>query len=317
MRSVKAILFAALVFGLFSLWSNRDYVIDAYREPAESQQVTLSGVDLAVTRSRLGQSPFVIPAAPDTRVEPPPALAFAPSADQYPVVPLAGGDVNLSGVVTGPDGPVEGASVEIQRHTADGVAQRTVSTDENGAWEATGLVGGRYRVRAWLSGVLAMGASEVAFLTEDDSRQYEFELWGIDPSPELELVTNEALYLNIPTTMAVVYTRPVIDDRGVVVATPVPAQPIVVSASQAVTIFSDSTDITGVDGVARFAIVCTQLSGEGAFNTGVVIARAGELVQTFPMPPCVLPPEPEEPEGEDSESAGGAGTNSSSGDADG
>lgn len=293
MRLVKAILFAALAFGLFSMWSQRDYVIEAYQENPEGQQITLSGVDLAITRSTLGQSPYVIPAAPDTRVEQPPTLAFATTEDQYPSVLMTGGTASLSGVVLGPDGPVPGASVEIQRHTAVGVAFRTVAADDAGSWRASGLLGGRYRVRAWLPGVLAMGSSEVAFLAGGESKEFEFLLWGIDPSPSLELVKNDEVYLGVPATIAVVLTRPVIDDRGVVVTTPIAGSPIIVSASQNMSVLSEPTQLTDADGVARFAIVCNALPVEDTISTGVLIARADELVNTFPMPTCVLPPAPE------------------------
>lgn len=282
------------------MWSNRDVVLDAYGEPVDAQQITLSGVDLTITRSTLGQSPYVIPAAPDTRVAAPPTLSFADTDDGFPIVPMAGGTSRLSGVVLGPDGPVPGASVEIQRHTTDGVAARSLTADENGEWRTTGLLGGRYRVRAWLPGVLAMGSSEVTFLADDDSREFEFLLWGIDPSPGLEVVTNEEVYLGVPATIAVVFTRPVIDDRGVVVTTPIPGQAVIVSASQNMTVLSEPSGVTDADGVARFVIVCNALVEDGIINSGVLIARADELVKTFPLPGCVLPPAPVD---EDDESA--------------
>ena len=294
MRLVKAILCATIAVGLFSMWSNRDYVIDAYEEQPETQQITLSGVDLAATRSDHGQSPFVIPAAPDTRIAPPPALALtAPDDDDFPAVPLVGGSVSLSGVVLGPDGPVAGASVEVQRHTADGIAFRVLTANEDGQWRLSGLLGGRYRVRAWLPGVLAMGSSEVAFLAEDDTKRFEFSLWGIDPSPGLELVTNEEVYVGVPATAAVVLSKPIIDDRGVILTTPIADTPIIASVSQNMSVLSGPTQSTDAEGVARFVIVCNELPAEDVINTGVLVARADELVQTFPLPDCVPVPAPE------------------------
>lgn len=293
MRLVKAILCSAIAFCLFSLWSERDYVIDAYQETPEGEQITLSGVDLAVARSTLGQSPYVIPAAPDTRIEAPPVLAFSTTEDQYPAVPMAGGAAKLRGVVLGPDGPVPSASIEIQRHTDDGVAFRVLTANEDGEWSANGLLGGRYRVRAWLPGALAMGSSEVVFMSDNDSHEFEFLLWGIDPSPDLELIKNDEVYLGVPATIAVVLSRPVIDDRGVVLTTPIAGSPIIVSASQNMTVLSEPTQVTDTDGVARFVIVCSALPVEDVISTGVLIARADELVQTFPMPTCVPAPIPE------------------------
>lgn len=294
MRLVKAILFSLTAVGLFSLWSNRDYVVEAYKERPETEQVTLTGIDLAVTRSDHGPSPFVVPAAPDTRVSPLPVLARStPDHDDYPVVSLTGGSVELSGVVLGPDGPVAGATVEVQRHTADGIAFRTLLADEAGEWELSGLLGGRYRVRAWLPGVLAMGSSEVVFLAEEDSKRFEFSLWGIDPSPRLELVAHEQVYLDVPAAVAVVLTKPVIDERGVIVTTPIPNTQTIVSVSQNMSVLSGPTQSTDAEGVARFVIVCNELPAEDVINTGVLVARADELVQTFPLPDCVPVPAPE------------------------
>ena len=197
MRLVKALLFIAIVAGLSMLWSSRDYVIEAYQERPAGEQVTLSGVDLAITRSTIGQSPYVVPAAPDSRGEPVPALAFSDVEGEFPEVVMAGGTARLSGLVTGPDGPVVGATVEIQRHTTDGVAMRRLSTGQTGEWSAPNLLGGRYRVRAWVSGMLAMGGSEVVYLAEDDTHRFEFALWGIDPTPTIELVSNDQLYLEV------------------------------------------------------------------------------------------------------------------------
>lgn len=317
MRLVKAFLFIAIAFGLSVLWSSRDYVIEAYQERPEGEQITLSGVDLAITRSTIGQSPYVVPAAPDSRVEPVPALAFSDVDDEFPEVTMAGGTARLAGVVTGPDGPVADAMVEIQRHTTDGVAVRRLSTGQTGEWRAPNLLGGRYRVRAWVPGILAMGGSEVIYLAEDETHRFEFALWGIDQTPSIELVANEELYLGVPGTVAVSITRPLIDDRGVVVTTPVADAPVTISVAQTASVLSTTEQATGADGVARFVIACSVVTDTGGTNpdpttgqdpkqnpgedtgsdagpvVGTIVVRSGDLVGQFPLPICIRPPAPE------------------------
>ncbi len=138
-----------------------------------------------------------------------------------------------------------------------------------------------------------MGSSEVVFLDAEASHSFEFLLWGIDPSPTLELVTHEEIYLGVPATVAIALTRPVIDERGVVVTTPVTGAPVIVATSQNTTLLSDPNQITDAEGVVRYAIACTVLTAEQEVNPGVLVARSDELVDQFPLPACAPVPPPD------------------------
>src|SRR3954468_15484125 len=64
-------------------------------------------------------------------------------------IPLGPGGATLNGTVTGPDGPVPSATVHIERLVGDASGSADVATQPDGTWTAPGLLGGRYRVRAW------------------------------------------------------------------------------------------------------------------------------------------------------------------------
>ncbi|MEM7275396.1 MAG: carboxypeptidase-like regulatory domain-containing protein [Actinomycetota bacterium] len=284
MRLVKAALGAAIVFGLVSMWSNRAVVVDAYRTETDPPQIRLSGVDLAVARTEIDPSPFAIPAAPDTRAHVPPVLAFAEVDDPVPAVTLDGGRAALSGTVAGPDGPIAEAIVAVERHTAAGTATRRLTTDEDGTWRTTGLVGGRYRVRAWVPAALTMGTSAVLFLADDGRETFDFELWGIDPEPFLDFVHSGELYHESPGTVAAVVSRRIIDDDGVVVTVPVTGAPVTIQVTPQLAVLSATSQVTGEDGAARFAVVCPPPGATPA--DGLVVGAA----QVGPDAPAIVAP---------------------------
>lgn len=313
MRLVKLTLLGLIVASLTMMWSNRDFVVEAYQPTPNTLQVRLSGVDLAVTRSAIEPSPFLIPAAPDTRRATLPALTRPePSdADPLPPVEMTGGESRLNGTVVGPDGPVPGASVAIERHTSHGIGTLLVTTDEAGTWTAGRLPGGRYRVRAWLPGLMTTGGSEVRYVAEKESAEFTFSMWGVDPTPSLEFVHGGAIYESRTGEVAVVLSRRYVDDEGIVVTAPIAGGLITVEVTSEVTIASSPVQLTGSDGVARFTLSCTaqlpvlsqNAAGQdgGAQGAETLTASSGSLSASFALPGCrPLPtpaPIPVEPSG--------------------
>lgn len=84
------------------------------------------------------------------------------------------GSAALIGTVRGPAGPVEGATVRIERLVGGGEVRHDVSTGPDGAWELRDVPGGRYRVRAFLPPLLAQTTAEVRFL--EDAGEHSFDL---------------------------------------------------------------------------------------------------------------------------------------------
>lgn len=118
---------------------------------------------------------FVVP---DSRSVALPVLEPADDAEQpSQQVPIPGGDSTLVVDVVGPGGdPVPGATVLFERFANGGVGTRQVGTNNSGRASLSNILGGRYRVRAWLSPRLTATEAEVTFLRADDQELLRVEL---------------------------------------------------------------------------------------------------------------------------------------------
>jgi hypothetical protein len=104
------------------------------------------------------------------------------------------GEASIGGVVTGPDGPVGGATVRIERFVGDVVRRTDVATGPDGRFGLANLPGGRYRVRAFQPPSFAQVEPELFFLPGRDDRRLDLrvERFGglqtavaVAPSPPL------------------------------------------------------------------------------------------------------------------------------------
>ncbi|MEL6985530.1 MAG: carboxypeptidase-like regulatory domain-containing protein, partial [Actinomycetota bacterium] len=254
-RLVKAVLAGILILALGAMWTNRGVVLDAYTTDEAAVSIRLSGVDLAFEPSVIAPTPYQVPMAPDTREAG--RLAFDPGPPiAAPIPSLGGGDAELGGLVTGPEGPVEGATVRVERHTGHGSISVDTTTDEEGRWELAPVAGGRYRVRAWVPEQLTMGGSEVRFVADDEVAGFEFSLAEVDPTPSFEFVDGGPMYEGLPATVAVFLGWRSIDADGLVVTNPLPGAQVTVTTTAQVQVLSLQPMVTGGDGAIRVQVRC-------------------------------------------------------------
>jgi hypothetical protein len=298
----KACVGAALVAGLALMWTNRQPVVDAYRlDGTTAVDVQLSGIDLDIELAAVGPSPYLLDPAPDTRSSVPMALTVQPPRDPVPQPSLWGGSAVIRGVVTGPDGPLPGATVRVERHTSTGMASTQVETDEEGHWELRSVQGGRYRVRAWLVGQYTMNGSEVLFLSDDQRATFDLTIAPVDPGPHLSFTYWGDLYLGHTGTVAASVTTRTVGDDGVVTIDGVPGAVVTLAPSSGLVALPGEVR-AGPDGVARFELRCDRLGA----SVGVVQYQNRRA--TFTLPDCVpVPPPPPPPEPEDDAGADGPG----------
>jgi hypothetical protein len=83
------------------------------------------------------------------------------------------GTARLVGTVTGPRGPVAGATIRIERLVAGREVRKDVIAAADGRWELKDVPGGRYRVRAFLAPVYAQTSPEVRFLADDEEHTFD------------------------------------------------------------------------------------------------------------------------------------------------
>ena len=115
-------------------------------------------------------------------------LSASLAEDSLPTVPnasttttlvsLGPGSVTLTGVVTGPDGPVAGATVHIERIVGAQVASSDVVSAKNGRYTASRIKGGRLRVRAWRSPDVAGTQNVVVFASGTTTLDLKVQKFG-------------------------------------------------------------------------------------------------------------------------------------------
>lgn len=290
---VKATLLGLIVACLAMMWGNRDFVTEAYQVDQDLLQVRLSGVDLDVALADLGPSPYVIPAPSDTRRSIMPVLSQSEPIENEPPpqIDMSGGEVTFSGKVVGPEGPVAGAIVGIERLTSDGIGELRLQSNAAGTWQVEQLPGGRYRVRAWKPGELTSGSSEVRFVVEKAAEEFDFTVVAVDPTPTLDLIHGGAIYAGHSGTVAVVVTQRTIDADGIMVTAPVSGALVSVHTSAEVSLTAGSLRVTDEEGSASFTLRCLAPASGGRMNVTTGLTNVA-----FRLPGCrAVPPPPPKP----------------------
>ena len=292
MRLVKATLFGLIVASLTMMWANRDYVTEAYEVSENPLQVRLSGVDLEITPTDVGPSPFAVPASPDTRRNVLPAIAptgpVEGEEEEVVEIDMSDGEARLFGTVSGPDGPIAGATVGIERITSEGIGELRVFSNGEGRWSANRMPGGKYRVRAWIPGISTSGGSEVRYLEHDEKAEFNFTVLAVDPTPTIEFVHGGPIFAHHSGSVAMVMTTRVINENGVVVTSPVSGALVSVVTTSGVSVSTSPISLTDGNGMASFTLTCV-----GVSSGGTITATSGVLSQTFNLPGCQAIPQPE------------------------
>lgn len=234
---------------------------------------------------------------PDTRsVVLPPVLGRPePEPDRsIPRLPVRGGSATLRGAVIGPDGPVAGATVRVERFVGDDFGREDIGTNAEGRWEIGTLLGGRYRVRAWARPDLASVDPQAAFLADEngaatldipvdrhEGEQLQGALDVAEPAAG-QIVTFRALV-----------SRVEVDEEGIVRGIGVEGREVLLGVLGGIRIIGEKQVQTDADGFATFSVVCLVAGVHG------VTLRSGDLTADVELPECLdgvvdleaLPPE--------------------------
>jgi hypothetical protein len=190
----------------------------------------------------------------------------------------------LSGMVIGPEGPVPGATVRIERFVGDKVATQTVQTSA-GAWSLPSILGGSYRVEAFRPPDLAQPAPDVFFLGGAENKQLNTTLvrYGstgvtatIDPNPPL---------VGLPATLTVRYGGGTVDPAtGRVIPSGRAGVQVQIVTGPNFSVESAPVAITDGSGEVSWIVRCLQ---PGPVPVNLV---TGATASTVSLPPCTIPP---------------------------
>ncbi|HWW53831.1 MAG TPA: carboxypeptidase-like regulatory domain-containing protein, partial [Acidimicrobiales bacterium] len=79
-------------------------------------------------------------------------------------VAMGPGQATLNGTVTGPSGPVPGADVHVERIVDGFIGTADVATLADGTWTLPNVLGGEFRIRAWLAPDLSLTTPSLVFI---------------------------------------------------------------------------------------------------------------------------------------------------------
>jgi hypothetical protein len=205
------------------------------------------------------------------------------------------GTASIVGTVTGPGGPVPGATVRVEHLLDGGTVVHDAFTGPDGRYAVTGIAGGRYRVRAFLAPTLALTKPEVRFLA--DGKEAGIDLAMADQRKVVASAATSppAAYVGEDVNLAVTLATQQVDADGIVRSTPVTGILVTLDGLGAWTLRRD--DIR-TPGQPRFPTTTTPASPD-AFTDGTGTVRfalrclaagdpgLGVLVTVTVTPPAV------------------------------
>ena len=131
------------------------------------------------------------------------------------------GTARLVGTVTGPSGPLAGATVRADRLVAGRVVRHDVLTGPDGRWELRDVPGGRYRVRAFMPPTYAQKAADIRFLADGEEHSFDLQVEDQRGVVVRADVAPDQPLLGEPVNLVVLVVQRTVRPDGVVSTTPV------------------------------------------------------------------------------------------------
>lgn len=227
-----------------------------------------------------------------------PQQTLPPGLDNVDQSPVAGsttttapsmrpGDASLDGTVLGPAGPVAGATVEVDRFVGDSMATTELTTRADGSWSLAGILGGRYRVRAWQPPSLDMVDPQIFFLSSTQQLSLTLKVSKYK-GPNISVAINPpAPVVDQPVNLVVEVTDPTVGTDGVITNPPVTGVAVTLVGGPDWQVANGNPLTTGADGQVLFQVSCTTAGYDP------LSAQAGTSAPVpLQMPSCSEPPPP-------------------------
>jgi hypothetical protein len=223
-------------------------------------------------------------AAPETTVEPttPVTVPGVPRTTTTLSSALGPGEAAITGVVNGPEGPVPGATVQVERLFGDDVDGARVQTDAAGRWAVTAVNGGRYRLRAWRPPDLVALQPFLLFVAATETAEVALAVERHGPDRVVGSFAPDTPVREQPATLVVNVALGQVDGEGILRTSPRPGVPMQLVITGGLTLESPDIALTDGAGKAGFAVRCTQAGAPPA--AAAVIAGVS---RPLALPACV------------------------------
>ena len=240
----------------------------------------LGGVVLVV--AGCGQSSDSSP--PDTGSPPTTGPVAPPGTAANAAASLGSGQATITGMVEGPQGPVPGATVEIERVVNGIAAQARITGGTDGAWSLRGVPGGSYSIRAWLAPSLTQTATMTFFLAAEADRGVTLDLTSFSTPLVQAAVAPDPPVTGQLAQVVVQVTSRVVQSDGTVVNQPAEGQPVRLDGQGSWLIPAPNPASTDSSGQATWTATC-----EGAGSQSLT-ADLGAQAVPLGLSSCQAPP---------------------------
>jgi len=239
-----------------------------------------SGDRAAPTTVPVTEAPTVAPTTSTTAT----TVKGVPRTTTTVLVGLTPGEATVSGTVNGPAGPVDGATVKIERLVGKEVAGTEVRS-AGGAFSLSAVLGGAYRVRAWRAPDLAQNGSEVFFLSAKEVKRLELTLVQYGANGVVATVDPDPPKVEQPATLTLKLGVGQVDAQGRVTTTPKGGITVTLAVGPGLVLESPAQLVSDANGSVAWRFRCT---APGTFPVTLTLGGATEGT-AVPVPPCVAP----------------------------
>lgn len=177
------------------------------------------------------------------------------------------GRARVHGTVTGPEGPVAGAVVRVQRLVGDTVATLDVLSGPDGTWLADNVLGGRYRVRAWRAPDLVAVEPVVFWLEDAKVQPVDFTLSRRQGTSVRASIAPSPPYVGEAANLAVAVSTVSVDAQGIVRRVPLPGVQVELLLPSDWFTTSSNPVVTGSTGRAVWQVECGRVGSGGVSVT--------------------------------------------------
>lgn len=191
------------------------------------------------------------------------------------------GSASLQGLVTGPDGPVPGAIVHLERIVDAGIAVADVTSGPDGVWKAENILGGRYRLRAYRPLDLALVKPAVFFLSGTEKRTFDINLQRFTGLVAIASMAPNPPRVGEPANLVVRVAQQSVDNAGIVRAVGVTGADAELVGSGQWRVESPNPTLTDGAGDASWQVRCRS-GGEQP----LAVTVNGLETLALRLPPC-------------------------------
>lgn len=195
-------------------------------------------------------------------------------------VSIGPGEAFIGGSVIGPQGPVDGATVKIERLVGSAVASEEVTTSGGGAWRKDAVLGGAYRIRAFRAPDLSQSTVETFFLAAGERKTVDLRLTRTDGERITAVINPNPPRVNQAAVLTIQVGIGQVDSQGRPAVIPRAGVLLQLSPGPGQVLESSPQALTDATGSASWRLRCV------AEGPNPVSLTVGTGVTQVNLPPC-------------------------------